>query len=71
MKLCDSRGQIPPTCAAHIDGLRSGMRAYRLFIASAAKEPAWLSIIPALRETYPCPGSAEVGRPSDTGRTSR
>jgi hypothetical protein len=103
VKLCEGK-DIAPTCAAYIDGVRSGMRAYRLFIgwslkeakteppaaiaaaissdpfcvpagtttaevtkavvqfvkdfAPAAKEPASLSIVTALREAYPCGGAA-------------
>lgn len=104
VKLCDGTKEIPPACAAYIDGVRSGMRAYRLFLGwslkeakaeppaaiapalagdpfcvppgtslgdvvksvvtfvkdfePAAKEPASLSIVTALRESYPCGGSA-------------
>jgi hypothetical protein len=98
--LCQGGKDVAPACAAYIDGVRSGMRAYRLFLGwslkeakteppaaiapaleadpfcvpdgtsladvvkavvkfvkefePAAKEPASLSIVTALRETYPC-----------------
>ncbi|HEV7732394.1 MAG TPA: Rap1a/Tai family immunity protein [Candidatus Binatia bacterium] len=100
VKLCEAKGEIPPVCAAYIDGVRSGMRTYRLFLGwslkeakidpppplgaalagepfcipagtpsrdvilaivrfvkdfePAAKESASLSVVTALRETYPC-----------------
>ncbi len=106
VKLCETKDQIPPVCAAYIDGVRSGMRTYRLFLGwslkeakvdpppaiapalasepfcvpattsardvilavvrfvkdfePAAKESASLSVVTALRETYPCkPPAAE------------
>jgi hypothetical protein len=105
VKLCEGSKEIPPTCAAYIDGVRSGMRTYRLFVgwsfkeakteppaavapvlagdpfcipagtspgdvvkaviafvknyAPAAKEPASLSIVTALREAYPCDPEAK------------
>jgi hypothetical protein len=100
VKLCSGGKDVSPACAAYVDGVRSGMRAYRLFLGwslkeakteppaaiapalaadpfcvpegtsladvvktvvafikdfePAAKEPASLSIVTALREAYPC-----------------
>jgi len=38
IELCDGPQADPTACAIYIDGVRSGMRAYRLFLAWKAKE---------------------------------